>query len=113
MTQISTRVKLRNAFNLLKVDQHKERELIERIIQDTKGKDVSLDKIIEKLEEKKTELLTKKKQINSVIHQIKKQNEKPPKNTYKPIESGDQTNSQEPGDKKLTEGLSSETSIKD
>lgn len=105
MKQISTRVKLRAAFNSLGKDSQKEKELIERIIQDVKGKDISLTEILTVLQKKKLEYRKevkikneKIKSLNRVIHQIEKQNEKPPENTLRTFESGDKDNSKKPGD---------------
>jgi septal ring factor EnvC (AmiA/AmiB activator) len=113
MKRLSTRVKLRNAQKLLKKGQDEEREIIDRLIQDIKGKDISLNQIISKLKEKKTEYQQKTKKINRVIFQIEKQNEKPPENNFQPIESRNQANSKEHGNKKVTEGSSVNTSSQD
>jgi hypothetical protein len=120
MNQVSTRVKLRNAFNNLGSKQEKEKELIERIIQDIKGKDISLQDIISVLQKKKTEIRDnvkiqneKVKSINRVIHKIEQQNEKPPENTFEAIESGDTADSKKPGDKRSAETNGGKTSSKD
>lgn len=111
MKQLSTRVKLRNAYNLLKKDQERERELIERIIQDTKGKDVSLDQILGKLKEKEAEVKENLKMLRRVSFQIQKQNE-PTKNDFRPLESRNSDPSRKTGNTKSTEGLSKKPSAK-
>jgi hypothetical protein len=120
MNQVSTRVKLRNAFKALKPNQEKEKELIERIIQDIKGKDISLDDIVSALQKKKDGLRAeaklqneKVKSINRVIHKIEQQNEKPPENTFEAIESGNTADSKKLGNKRSTKTNGGKTSSED
>lgn len=113
MEKTSTRKKLRQAQKSLPAKKTEEKDIIERIIQEVRSKDIPIQKIINRLEEKKAEHQKKTKILNAVIFQIKKQHEKPRENVKGDVKSRSKEPGKKTGNNTERKGASKKTTTED